>query len=461
MMDNQKPREKAGSGSSQQEISQEGNLPKDSPTPVTGFSQKGQVPTIRDSQPQHNHEHSQKESLQEESLQEHGKGTLSETSSTTSSQTQRKQMPVHNTESSSTIATNSGYKQTNDECLQTENQRLNQEEVKRLKQIEKAHQEIIGQNKCSDNYQAQAWWDNYRQQPTDNDLLFVRKYPHSVILLLEKLQRTLVSERKSWSDWWTGNDKTIKNLEREVKKLTAELERKQERITALEGMEADYSSIHQKNVDLELRCTRLIKEITTLKTGEDAPRAEGLHSAFKELKDQAFKELSNKVYKLRTQCNPSAKVERKQETAIIRSKLAEAVLMGSVDICKEGNVTEAETDKLIKSVNGKFIMYFSSFSCPDVKTKFPTESQEITQALESIARKSLKLVNDIIHTSPPGELLWYKKDDEFNCEEHEVLVGCAEKGKITFTVFPGYAVYEGNTRRIFEKAMVFTKLAEK
>ncbi|GEM_PF-4625051 len=308
--------------------------------------------------------------------------------------------------------------------------------------------------------------DNHErlQEENENDLLFVRKYPYSIILLLNNLESTLNQEIKNWTDWLTGNDKVVKNLKHEVRKLTTELQQKQDRILALEKIEANYSSIQQQNTELELRCVRLIKEVAMLKTGgEDAPRTEVLHSAFKELKDQTFKELSNKVYKLRTQCNPDAKMERKQETATIRSKLAEAVLMGSVDTCKKGNIAEVETTKLIKSVNGKFIMYFSSCGCSDVKTRFPSESQEIEQTLKNIAERSLKLVNDIIHASPPGELLWYEPGVEFNSEEHEVLVGCVEEGKITFTVFPGYAIYEGTPkkRRIFEKAMVFTALDAK
>ncbi|MEY3199265.1 MAG: hypothetical protein RJA13_1223 [Bacteroidota bacterium] len=471
MTDNQKPSEKADSGNSQQEMSQRGNLPKDSPAPVTGFPQKGQVPTIRDSQQQPvnnlDREQNNLEHFQKENVQERCERDLSKASSTASSQMQGKQTPIHNSEPSSTVATKYDHLQKETQKLEVQ-LRSSQEEVKQLKQNERAYQEIIRQNECSNNYQAKDWWNNFfcRQQQhltvTESDLLFVRKYPYSVILLLNQLQKTLNTERKSWRDFWTGNDKVRKNLEQEIKDLTTKLQREQERIRALERVEADYFSIKQKNGDLELRCGRLIKEITALKTGgEDAPQAgEGLHSTFKELKNQMFKELSNKVYKLRTQYNPDAKVERKQETAKIRSKLAKIVLMGSVNICKEGNITEEETAKLIKLVTGGFLMYFSSCGCSDITTKFASESQEIEQNLKSITEKSLKLVNNITHASPQGELLWYREGNEFNPEEHEVLVGCVEGGQIAFTVFPGYAVYEGSAkkRRIFEKAQVFTTL---
>jgi len=180
------------------------------------------------------------------------------------------------------------------------------------------------------------------------------------------------------------------------------------------------------------------------------------------LKDQGFKELSNKIFKLRSQCNPDAKVERKLETAKIRHGLAEVVLMDSVAISKEGNITEREITKLSKSALGKFVMYFASCGCRDIETKFPAEAKEIEESIKRITKKALKLVNDIVHASPPGTLLWYEKEEgvEFNPEEHEVLLGCAEGGKIEFTVYPGYVVYEGDAkrRRVFEKATVFTTL---
>jgi len=435
MTDEQNKNGKADLENSQQGISQEGNLSKDPLAPLTSFSPKeGQMP------------------------------------------------PAYGSAQSPT-EDNSDYRpQGNHKRLQKENQMLDEaqlkasdNEVKRLKQIERAYQKIIGQDKHPSDCQTQNWWRGlYRRQQvtdqvTDNDLLFVRKYPYSIILLLKQLQKTSDQKENSWFNTlsnlfakWSGKEETItsfKEVEQQVINLTIELQQQQDEMRTLK---TNYSSIRQKNDELELERGRLLKEIATLNTGgEDAPRPEILYSTFKELKDQKFKEFINRIFKLRSQCNPDAKVERKREIAKIRSKLAEAVLMDSVDICKEGNVTEAETDKLIKSVNGEFIMYFSNCSCSDVKTKFPTESQEITQTLESIARKSLKLVDDIIiHASSPGELMWYKEGTEFNPIEHEALVGCVEQGKIEFTVFPGYAVYTGDAKekRIFEKATVFTTL---
>ena len=193
----------------------------------------------------------------------------------------------------------------------------------------------------------------------------------------------------------------------------------------------------------------MIKEITSFKTGEDTTaKHDSLYKYFKELKEQKFKELSNKIYKLHSKCIVKlSKSNRKEETAKIRSKIAKNLLLEEVKTTDIEKIVVSLQDKLIKC-------------CDDEINNFKVEKDEVNQSIKNLAEESFQLVKNISHALPPGKLLWCEKNQEFNPEEHEALVGCAEHGKVNFTVYPGYVVYEGDTnkQRIFAKVLVFTTL---
>ena len=349
--------------------------------------------------------------------------------------------------------------------LKDENNRLRdvideqKKEIAELKKIiQKSGKDVAKKNLSN-------WWEKLYeqiQQKRKYDVKaaegVVREYPSNVIELCYKIQNEvnsvkgdLVQEKKHWSNVFTGNHTQITKLEKKITTLEDQSETAKEIIETLEEKEKNYVHIQKQNSDLELRCTRLIKEITSLKTDEDTTaKHDSLYKYFKELKEQKFKELSNKIYKLHSKCFIKfPKSNRKEETAKIRSKIAKNLLL------EEVKITDIDHEKIVVSLQDQLIKY-----CCDEINNFKEEKDEINQSIKNLAEESFQLVKNISHALPPGKLLWREKNQEFNPEEHEAIVGCAEHGMVNFTVYPGYVISEGDTnkQRIFAKVLVFTTL---
>ncbi len=350
--------------------------------------------------------------------------------------------------------------------LKDENTRLQDVIDEQKKEIAELKKRIPKYGKEVAKKNINNWWKKIYLQITQDsktgDLKehydIIIKYPHDVILLLYQLEAKLGSvennldkEKKHWTNLVTGKHTQISELNQKITTLEAELNTADETIETLQEKEASYTNIEKQNDDLESRCTRLLKDIVSLKTGGDTTaKHDSLYKYFKELKEQKFKELSNKIYKLHSECIPKRpKSNRKEETAKIRSKIAKNLLL------EEVKITDIDHEKIVVSLQNELIKY-----CGDEINNFKVEKDEINQSIKNLAEESFQLVKNISHALPPGKLLWCEKNQEFNPEEHEALVGCAEHGKVNFTVYPGYVISEGDTnkQRIFAKVLVFTTL---
>jgi peptidoglycan hydrolase CwlO-like protein len=320
-------------------------------------------------------------------------------------------------------------------------------------QIKKNSIENAGKISREKNDELNRTIEHLRHQTTDlSDNL--QDADNKIKILQGKIdsgESSLTDKFKQWHDKITDSKRTIEGLKYKIADRDDDLEYANNTIKTLREKDEEYTHIQEQNDELELRCARLVKEITVLNTGGvNTPQHELLYKKFKELKEQKFKALSNKFYKLRSKYKSGPALIRKRETANIRSMIAETILLEEIK--------DSDNSKLAKKLRNKLFEYCSKDA--SVKFEFPTDGDEIYQDIKSLVEESLKLVNSISRAQPPGELLWCEKDKEFNPEEHEVLLGCAEYGKVKFTVYPGYVVYEGDKKkkRIFAKVLVFTKL---
>jgi len=349
--------------------------------------------------------------------------------------------------------------------LKAENERLKKqlseqfEENKVLKYFKNEYDNLMEKFNPTTKKNIPIWWKGLFQQfeqnltYTQKEEDIIRKYPKDVINLLYQLQIELNSGKSHWTDLFNDNKKEIRKLKGRITTLESELQVANSTIKTSREKEADYDNVQAKNDELESERTELLIEISSLKTGGvSTPQHEALYKDFKELKEQQFRELSSKIFKLRSKCMPNVKWNRKEEIAKIRSTIAKDILLEKIELNQSNINIEKMQTELVKDCGGK-----------ETIAQFSSEQAEINQSIKNLVEESLKLVNNISHAVPPGELSWCEKGTEFNPEEHEVLLGCAEQGKVSFTVYPGYVVYEGDTKnkRIFEKILVFTTLEDR
>ncbi|OAD18814.1 hypothetical protein THIOM_005582 [Candidatus Thiomargarita nelsonii] len=365
-------------------------------------------------------------------------------------------------------------------------------ENKRLKEIEKKYNDIKRENEfepqSDDPNLIPRWWNRLYQsliaqfQQTGkatydpDEYKTIRRYPDGIIKLLYKLNKSIEDEKSGLLKWLSGkNDeiyrlnktktllkKNVTTLQSEIKKLQSSNAELQLRVESLQEMEANYKSLQERNNELNARCTRLVREITTLKTGEaNTPQHQLLFKDFKELKDQDFKSISNKIFSLFHKCQPGAQqANRKSEIAKIRYELSKAILLKGLEISiKNENITDGDikniTDSLKKEILDRYCGGTENLA--GVSEKF----EELSKNIASLVEKGLKLVDEINHATPQGELLWFEKEENvpFDPKKHEVSPSCEETGLIELTLHPGYMVRYPDTgnERVFEKALVLTR----
>jgi len=86
---------------------------------------------------------------------------------------------------------------------------------------------------------------------------------------------------------------------------------------------------------------------------------------------------------------------------------------------------------------------------------------EVGKDVDAVISAVLRLLNDLLTTTPPGRLLLPHDGDPFDPERHEALAGRPTTGepRVKATLFPGYVILS-EPPVVVEKALVYTERAE-
>lgn len=331
-----------------------------------------------------------------------------------------------------------------------------QQRVAELELIENEYNKIT---QCDSSPKIVEWWHDFSKhsrKATKEDLLLVRMYPCSVIELLIEIN----DKSEAWYKDVFGLRKKADELKYMLFKTEDELRQSGQKEFTLRQ---EKSVLTQKIKELDSKCKELessseifksernslLRELAQFNTGGGTtPQHEKLHPIFKDLREQSFKDISNRVFSFFSEeCpNYNKSVNRKEKVCKIRHKLAEKIFMSE------------ETVNNQDAIRSLFLSALKNHGCYRVSNE--EKFEEILSDVNLIAEKSLKLKSDMSCATQPGVLLWYEQKKPFDPELHEALPGCIEEGEIKFTIFPGYAIEQGNNKRIFEKALVFTDLEQ-
>lgn len=291
----------------------------------------------------------------------------------------------------------------------------------------------------------------------------------------KKIEKRLINEilkLKSNNISLKGDNIRLNNCIRKYQdalgKKQKELNRFQEiknKIERFEQIEQKYESMKNENSDLHQRLTSLVRELHELKRDKTAisilssqPQHYTLVQQFKRLKDEDFRNVSREIFRFRQEYDQTfaqryPKID-KVEIAKIMSILSNTIFIQGIHLFSQENI-DNHKDKssiFVQKVIGSIRDYLGEYHF----------SKQLITSLKDLSLKGLDIINNLQQTESPYKLFWIEKkeDKQFNHEQHEAMVGCEERGKIEWTVYPGYLVYDNNTgkERIFEKALVFTVL---
>ena len=86
---------------------------------------------------------------------------------------------------------------------------------------------------------------------------------------------------------------------------------------------------------------------------------------------------------------------------------------------------------------------------------------EVGQHLDGVIGSALRLLEDLLTTTPPGRLVLPRDGSPFDPERHEPLAGRPSTGelRVKATLFPGYVIL-GSPAVVVEKAVVYTERVE-
>jgi len=182
-------------------------------------------------------------------------------------------------------------------------------------------------------------------------------------------------------------------------------------------------------------------------TSDDSRRQrDTLTQTFIQLNNQEFNAVSIQVFNYFCEREPSLKSDRKQEIARIKSIFSEVIFNLGNDLFQESITSE----KMVEFRGDLTNLLLQKLQIPSHGSP-----EELLKSLENLVEKGLNLVKDIVNDDPPGQFLIEEKGKFFNPDNHQVVPGCQESGRILYTIYPGYLL---NERILADtlKAFVFT-----
>lgn len=216
----------------------------------------------------------------------------------------------------------------------------------------------------------------------------------------------------------------------------------------------DNINLKNQNDSLQKRYDDLLQEITRLKTGGDKirPQHHNLHRSFRDLYEQGFRTISKSIFEYwnRNEYKYDTKNDEKKKMIEIRAYLAKVSFQSIMKQLENGEtINDNIINDICNSIHTNIRMHY--------KFNFP---YMLKDSLQELVVKTFEFVRDMNNAFPPGELWFAEEGLIFDPTRHQILSGCKENGRISFTVYPGYSIYnqDSKTERIFEKALVFTSL---
>jgi len=266
-------------------------------------------------------------------------------------------------------------------------------------------------------------------------------------------------------------------------------------------LEQAYDRLHKKERELTTRFSRLLGELAEHRRDRartyvsDSPQAHLIVENWKLLRDQDFRNAGRKIFPLLPRSPDPSIEERRERMAKLKSALSQEILMREyrrlrairrrlvlwefVESLKNLPLEKAQRTAIADVVESAL-----ASNPPEgdgVRTApaagvSASESQE--ERLQNAARgmwgllglnelvlgdslgseivtlfgKGAELVDEVLHTDPPGELWMDESGVPFDADRHEVELGCEEGGTIRWTSYPGYRFGD----RVICKAVVFT-----
>jgi len=233
----------------------------------------------------------------------------------------------------------------------------------------------------------------------------------------------------------------VNRLEQENRRQVAEFQ------ATIEELKRHNQELGSQRSSLLGRLSDRDRDKSSTVTSDDSRRQrDTLTQTFIQLNNQEFNAVSIQVFNYFCEREPSLKSDRKQEIARIKSILSEGIFKVGNELFQE-SIT---SDKIVE-FRGDLTNWLLQ------KLQIPSHSspEELLKSLENLVEKGLNLVKDIVNDDPPGQFLIEEKGTFFNPENHQVVPGCQESGRILYTIYPGYLL---NDRILADtlKAFVFT-----
>lgn len=237
-------------------------------------------------------------------------------------------------------------------------------------------------------------------------------------------------------------------LKHEINKLEQENRRQVEEFqVTIEELKKQNQELSSLRSSLLGRLSDRDRDKSSTVTSDDSRRQrDTLTQTFIQLNNQEFNAVSIQVLNYFCEREPSLKSDRKQEIARIKSILSEVIF-------NLGNYLFQESITSEKMV--EFRGDLTNLLLQKLQITSHGSPEELLKSLENLVEKGLNLVKDIVNDDPPGQFLIEEKGKFFNPDNHQVVPGCQESGRILYTIYPGYLL---NDRILADtlKAFVFT-----